>query len=302
MLNLKEIEAFRAVMLHGTVTAAAVALRVSQPAISRLISQLERRLSIKLFQRQKQRLQTTREGFAFFREVEKSFHGLDKLQRAADNIRNYIDGDLKIISLPAMGLGFLPHVVARFRKAHPTVHITLQTRSSNTVLDWMSAAAFDIAIASGRIEREDLVAEPFTDAPGVCVVPTGHKLARKAKITPADLHGQAFISLDPADPTRAAIDNMFRDHGTSPNVVVETPYAAVACALVQQKVGIAIVNRYTAADYRRFGLSVVPLSVDVRFRTSLVRNKGVAPSRLAERFLASMRETRDLYDRQYARP
>ncbi len=69
MINTRQIEAFRAIMLAGTVTGAAERLRISQPAVSRLISQLESKSKLKLFQRQRQRLHPTPEAIAFYREV-----------------------------------------------------------------------------------------------------------------------------------------------------------------------------------------------------------------------------------------
>jgi DNA-binding transcriptional LysR family regulator len=70
-MNLKHIEAFRAVMLAGSMTAAAKELFTSQPNISRLITQLERETGLLLFQRSGVRLIPTSEGNAFFREVER---------------------------------------------------------------------------------------------------------------------------------------------------------------------------------------------------------------------------------------
>jgi DNA-binding transcriptional LysR family regulator len=72
-MNLKHIEAFRAVMLAGSMTAAAKELFTSQPNISRLITQLERETGLLLFQRSGVRLIPTSEGNAFFREVERAY-------------------------------------------------------------------------------------------------------------------------------------------------------------------------------------------------------------------------------------
>ena len=86
-MNLRQIEAFRAVMMFGTMTAAARELHTSQPSISRLVTELEERLQFKLFVRGASRLTPTDEGSAFYREVEHSFSGLAYLNQAAHEIR-----------------------------------------------------------------------------------------------------------------------------------------------------------------------------------------------------------------------
>src|SRR5206468_723883 len=88
-MNLRQIEAFRAVMHLGTTVQAAAFLHVSQPAVSRMIRQLEDATRLRLFKREKSRLRPTPEATALFREVERAFVGLDSLRRVAENLRDF---------------------------------------------------------------------------------------------------------------------------------------------------------------------------------------------------------------------
>src|SRR5471032_1331068 len=108
-MNLKHIEAFRAVMLAGSMTAAAKELFTSQPNISRLITQLERETGLLLFQRSGVRLIPTSEGNAFFREVERAYVGLQGLTNAAAQIKNLGTGRLRIAAMPSAGMTLVPH-------------------------------------------------------------------------------------------------------------------------------------------------------------------------------------------------
>src|SRR4029453_10823677 len=139
--------------------------------------------------------------------------GLEKLERTAANISNLVTGTLRIIALPALGLGFVPQVIHRFKRDHPDVSIVLQTRSVSTVLDWTASANFDFGIIGPGSDAPYLDCEPFASPAGVCVVPSNHRLARKTRIAPRDLEGEEFISLDPADPNRTAVDEVFRKAG-----------------------------------------------------------------------------------------
>jgi DNA-binding transcriptional LysR family regulator len=287
-MNLKQIEAFRMVMRAGTVTAAAERLRISQPAVSRLLSQLESKTGLRLFVRANQRLHPTPEGILFHREVERSFVGIEKLERAASSIKNATTGTLRIASIPVVGLAFLPRVLARFKREHPDVSISLQTRSSVTVVDWVVSSNYDIGFASAPIEIANIHSVPFAAFPGVCILPPGHRLSAKDVIEPADLEGEEFLSYDPMDPNRAAIDGVFRDADVRRRTFIEAPYAAVIAATVSHGVGVAVVSPLAVLDRVPDSLVVRPFRPTVMFGFSVIYRKDIPLSVAARAFLALM--------------
>ena len=113
-INHRQLEAFRAVMEAGTVTVAAERLYITQPAVSRLIQDLESALALTLFERRRGRLAPTVEAQALYEEVERSFSGLDKIAQAAADIRSLSRGTLRIAAMPALALGFLPRTIKKF--------------------------------------------------------------------------------------------------------------------------------------------------------------------------------------------
>ena len=86
-MNVREIDAFQAVMVCGTASRAADVLGISQPAVSKAIQSLEASIGFALFERVKGRLLPTPEGQLFHREVEQSFAGLARLRSAATRFR-----------------------------------------------------------------------------------------------------------------------------------------------------------------------------------------------------------------------
>src|SRR5438045_3953839 len=117
-LSLRQIEAFRAVVIHGSVSKAAERLYVSQPAVSRLIADLEQSIGFQLFNRGKG-FQVSEEARLLFQEVEKSFVGLDKIAQRAEDIRTFRTGHLRMAASPALGLGLVPGVTRAFRATYP---------------------------------------------------------------------------------------------------------------------------------------------------------------------------------------
>ncbi|WP_185961201.1 LysR substrate-binding domain-containing protein [Telmatospirillum sp. J64-1] len=271
MVNFRQIEAFHAIMLMGTTTRAAELLGVSQPAISRLLKQLEHATQLTLFKRSGGRLLPTQEGILFHKEVDKSFLTLERLKIAADDIRNYGSGNLRICGLPALGFSFIPHLISQFLGNRPSrIAISMETANSETVRDLVAAGQFDIGFAAEEIETTGVVAEQFAMPPAVCVLPHGHKLAEKAVIEAADIVSEPFISLSRTDRARRRIDAVFDHIGGERQVVVETHYALSVCHFVQRGLGVGLVNPYCLDAVPVGSVVVRPFMPRITFRTLMI--------------------------------
>ena len=98
VINVKWLHALRAVVQSGTVTEAAERLRVTQPAVSRMLANLEAELGFALFARQSGRLSITPQGEAFYFEVEAALAGLDGIESAGKNIRSGSGAHLRLFA------------------------------------------------------------------------------------------------------------------------------------------------------------------------------------------------------------
>lgn len=293
---LRQLEAFRAVMLSGSVTQAAAALHISQPAVSKLLADLEHQLGFPLFVRSKGlALVVTPEADLFLHEVERNFAGIAALKQAAAEIRNASAGTLRVAALPALGVSFLPAVIRTFRRRHPGVAVQLQTRSSSTVRQWIANRQFDIGLATPAREMPGVAMKPFLRCAGACVLPTDHPLTNRAVITPPDLEGEPFISLALEDRTRHRIDRVFDDAGVTRDLVIETQYAMTICALVLEGLGCSILNPITAQDYVERGLIVRPFEPEVPFEYMLFTPSLSPISRVTEAFIAVLEEHRTAF-------
>ncbi|MGI9503097.1 MAG: LysR family transcriptional regulator, partial [Geminicoccaceae bacterium] len=137
MVTLRQIEAFRGVMMTGTVTRAANMLYVSQPAVSRMLADLEQEIGFKLFTRANRQLSPTPEGVAFYDEVERAFVGLDQIGRAATAIREYRRGHLRLITIPSLASTITADLVARFTKTYPDISVSIEVQPSQRVFEWI---------------------------------------------------------------------------------------------------------------------------------------------------------------------
>ncbi|MGE0719400.1 MAG: LysR substrate-binding domain-containing protein [Alphaproteobacteria bacterium] len=289
-MNLRQIDAFRAVMDCGSMTAAASALGVSQPNVSRLIAQLEASIGLVLFERRAGRLLATDDGNALHAEVERANAGLKRLQQAARDIKAFRRGRLRIATVPALGNGFLPRVIAAFRRDHPDVTISLQLRGTPTIVQWAGAQQCDIGLASNVGELAGVDVEPFATFEGVCALPPGHPAARHKVIRPKHLAGAHFVSLSIDDDVRGQVDRIFEAHGVERVLSLETQFTATICTLIAEGLGAGIVNPIALRDFVGRGIVFRPFEPAVTYRSYLLIPQHRPRSRLADAFVQTMRK------------
>ena len=284
-MNFKQVEAFRAVMLSGSMTAAAESLHTSQPNISRLIAQLERGSGFKLFERIGGRLLPTDEGAALFADVERAFIGLHSLEKSAQNIRQGGTGQLRIAAVPSLSLTLLPKVIQRFRRENPDAAISIHTNDSPMVAHWAASQFCHVGLASYvGDDMPGVRTQKICDVPGVCIFPTGHRLAAHTTVKAEDLHGEEFISLSMNDGSRARVDRAFAADKEYRKLNLETPYAATVCSLVALGLGVSIVSPMVALEYLHRGIETRPFEPQIRFSTYLLLPEDRPQSLLSQRF------------------
>lgn len=296
-MNLRHVDAFRTIMLRGSMTAAAQELRTSQPSISRLIGELETEIDLRLFERRAGRLRPTPEGLAFYREVERSFTGLENLTSAARDIRAFGTGRLRIAAMPVMALGFIPRCIRKFKERFPRAIISLQMGNDGTVTRWMSSSYCDIGFVANVIDIPQVEHHPLYAVPGVCALPPSHRLASHDTIQARDLDGEAFISLSLEDGARTRVDRVFDDAGVRRQMTLETPFSAAICALVEQGLGLGLVNPIAADDYRHAEIVFRPFRPQVMFHGHAMFPSRNREDPLVEGFLSVVREELAGYQR-----
>jgi DNA-binding transcriptional LysR family regulator len=291
MLNTRQLEALAAVIETGTVTAAATRLRVTQPAVSNLIANLERATGLVLFRRERKRLQPTAEARILYAEIEKIFHGATHIARVASEIRALKSGSITIACLPSFGLHELPRIIARYLNTKPNINIVLQVRDSPKVVEWAIAQQIDLGISKLGSDHPAVQSELLIETSGVCVLPNGHRLAGRASIAPADLEGERFVSLGWEDRSRHLIDQVFDRAGVVRHLTVETQLSEVACSFVESGTGVSVVDPFTARDFSERGaLQARHFSPGINFDIRLLWPAFRAPSLILENFVTFLRE------------
>lgn len=294
-LNSRLLECFHATMTVGTVTGAAELLNTSQPAVSRSLKQLEDVTRMKLFVRTGNRVAPTHEAQLLYEEVDRSFRGLKRISRAAEEIRNIQQGKIHIACAPAFSQGFLVDTVKVFRKSRPGVQTVVTTRQTPTIAELATSQQCDLGLAAYAIEPEGTEFEIFTDAPEICVLPAGHPLVSKREIEPEDLRGIDFVALGSIDPYSQRLQRVLDDSGVPTTNVLEVQNSLMAGEAVAQGLGATIINPFSAFSFRHRDVVFRRFSVELKFSSNLLRSKFRPSSTLVDEFKKCLFETRDAY-------
>jgi DNA-binding transcriptional LysR family regulator len=242
MLNLRQVEAFRAMMITGSVTKASEIMHITQPAVSRLIADFERSVGLSLFDREKRRLNPTKECLALYREVEKTYAGLEHVEYAAEAIRNMQLGQLSVVTMPIASNHFLPDVIAEFTDTWPDISVSLWTWPRDQAIDWILSQQYDLGLLTLPIDDTALAVEPFAEEEAVCLLPADHVLTKKKIIKASDLDGVNFLPLTPGGDFRLAVNEVFRRAKIKPRIRVEARSAATVCGLVANGSGVSLLG------------------------------------------------------------
>lgn len=265
-MNLKRLQAFRAVFEAGSVTRAAEQLHTTQPALSRLIGDLEAELGLALFVRQRRRLVPTAEGRMFHREAEKALAAVDQIVDFARDIRTLKGSHLRIVAPMLTAFGILPAAIAAFRASHPRTRVSLEVKNIRDIADWVANGPFDIGVTALPFEDARVECELFATVRAVLVVPSHHRLAAKRIVSLKDLRGEPMIlpSLD-ANPPRSNIDAVFESVGVKPESELDMSSAFGTCLLAARGLGLGIVDPFTFQLASGLGLVARPLRPAIEF-------------------------------------
>lgn len=282
-MNQRQLMAFRATFVHGSITAAAKGLNISQPAVSRLISDLEFSVGFPLFVRRAGRISPTPEAQEFFAEVDMMFYGLDRLALVAEGIRTLSRANIRFATLPMLAQRVVPSALRRFLERYPAVRVLQDVYTSERVVELVASRQVEFGVAQVNQRREDIELVSSFHSRCVCVMTPGHALARAERLTPLELKDLPLITLARHTVSASYIANAFADYGVSPTIVSESQPSFAAGSLAAAGCGIAIIDAITASALGE-RVSAVPLEPEIPFDFHLMKVRGLPLSRAATAF------------------
>lgn len=288
MINLRELMAFRAVMTTGTTVGAARALNLSQPSVSRLLTELEGRLKVVLFRRESGRLVPTHDAHLLLEEVERAFESLEALSEYTGRLSKAVARPIRLIVSPSLAYRFAPRAVALFEAAFPKIPVIIDMRTTEAAAEFIANAQADLAVVLLPANHPGVRTSPLIDVPMMAAMLPDHPLAQHAALSPNDLDGQDLIVISRRYPARVRIDEAFERAGASMRVRIESATSAAACGSAEAGLGIALVNAFMAREFVSSKLVMIPFEPTIRVSFGMLLSRS-APPRAALTFMDSLR-------------
>lgn len=288
MVNLRQLEVFRAVMDAGTTGAAAELLNISQPAVSNMIRQTEDQLGFKLFERSRGRLWRTAEAETLYSETEAMFIMFRSVQQKTEDLRDSKVGSIRIAATPSVGLALVPAALKRFLAARPKVRATVDIRGTDSLVKHIDSGLAEVAVSMEPLEHPSITATPIHMGNMACVMPADHPLAELKSVRPADFASHMFVALGRNTPLGALVENAFRMADVPYRWQVETRYCNAACAMALEIGGVTVVDPYTIAKVPQDAMAVRAFVPAIQVNAYVVHSAIRPLSRLATNFIADL--------------
>ncbi len=204
-MDTAELEAFLAVVRHGSFTRAARALHRSQPGVSRQVRRLEDEIGLTLLNRPRDGVVLTPAGEQFLRFAQDTLDRLDNLRAALREGDGELAGRLKIAASTTPGQFLVPTLVARYRQRFPTVQVEVAIMDSALVAEDVQRGGCDVGFIGIKWPDRRLHYRVIAEDEIVLAVPRAHRFAGRRSVPLQELSGEQFIDREEGSGTRACV-------------------------------------------------------------------------------------------------
>lgn len=279
-------------MLTGSANGAAKLLHVSQPAISKMLQHAEQSVGFQLFLRSKGKLVPTQEALLLQEELAPFDEHLTRIRRLVTSLSRGAIRPLRIAATPALAHHLLPPVVAKWAQRYPQSKCELTVAHTREIEQALLLNEIDLGLTMQAVFHPNILQTPVRECNLCAIAPEGwwsaDLLAQPVQVQ--ELTEHPLISIDNDDVLGAILSNWLSDAGVSPESTISVQTYTLAKSLVQVKVGVALVDSFTAgypSDIQ--GIQVRPVDIDTGLQVYALTQQWRPPAKLADDFMAMLR-------------
>ena len=301
MFSFRQIEAFRATMEAGSVSAASRLLFISQPSLSRLIADLEQEVGFSLFIRERRGMKPTEEARLFYRDVERCYLGLRELRSSAREIKGFGRSRFSFGAAPGAALEFVPNVIGAFNRKFGPVQIATHVSTSDRILDDTRSGRVSLAIITPFESTSDVTILLERRYEYVAVMHRDHPLARDQGPLSLDaIQHREFIGPPPGFLVSRCSDQALASRiSDKSKITIDVSFPAVAMA--RRQLGIALVDPFSAAFFAGDELLVRRRLVEAPYYPfTLIQPRRLIASDLQTAFIAEIEQELEAFEARLA--
>ena len=288
-MRYRHIEVFYSVFIHGSVTKAAQDLNVTQPSISKILSQSESDLGIKLFERLNKKMIPTQEAKILFLYAQKVHNNLSNFKKVSSNLVEKPQGDLNIAATHALGIDYLPEAISKFSALNSKATFETVTLHYEEIIKQVLELKVDVGIVYDPVKHDDLINQPIINGKFVVIAPQSF-FPNKTVVNINDIKTQPFIKITdkvgPRGPLGSKLEEYLLKNSLNLNPTFNTETYQVALALVSKGMGITITDKISAESSSHPNIKILDLKPDLEFSLEIVYSKSNPLSLINKSFIS----------------
>ena len=282
-VTLRQLQVFLSVAATRNFSRTGDQVGLTQPAVSRSITELEAQLGLQLLNRTTREVDLTDAGRSLAARLPRVLEDLEATLLDVQGMSTALHGRVRVASSPTLSANLLPDCIARCQRELPGVQVMLLDRVQNDVLSSVLSGEVDFGVVIDPGDREALHCEPIYTEPFGLACPPAHRLARRRQARWTDLADQPLVLLDHASGSRRLIDRALAAQGVQARVAQEVGHATTIFRMLDAGLGVSVIPMLALPPEGLPHLAIRPLLPRVDRDIVLVhrRNRALAP--LAQR-------------------
>jgi DNA-binding transcriptional LysR family regulator len=259
-MNFHQLKSFYYAVKYGSFSAAADALYITQPAVTKQIQQLQAAYGVKLLNRFGKKMVPTDAGEVLYDFADKIFQFESQAEESLRDFQQRKSGRLRIHASESFGAYYLPSVINLFRKKYPKVRISVNIFPNQEIVENTVKLENDMGFISYPIEHKKLLAQEILEDRLVLIVPPTHLFARKKSLEPRQLDGQSIVMHERGSASREIVDGFIKRHNISVSIPLELSNNEAIKRAVEEGIGLSLISENVVKEeVKRKKLKSIPL-------------------------------------------
>jgi DNA-binding transcriptional LysR family regulator len=301
-MNFNQLRTFYFAVKYGNYSAAAEALYITQPAVTKQIQQLQATYGVKLLNRFGRKMVPTDTGEVLYDFADKIFQFENQAEESLRDFQQHKSGRLRIHASETFGAYYLPFIINLFRKKYPKIHISVNIFPNREIIENTVKLENDMGFISYPFEHKKLMVREILEDRLVLIVPSSHPFAKKKLLDPQKLDGQSIIMHEKGSASREIVDEFIRRNSLSVSISLEFSNNEAIKRAVEQGLGLSLISEHVVSEeVNRKKLKSIPLVDPTLIRKFyLIYHKEKYLSQPFQMFVSMVNQWSSEYHKAYA--
>jgi DNA-binding transcriptional LysR family regulator len=263
-MNFHQLHIFYTVAEKGSFSAAALALHMTQPAVTMQIQSLEDYFGTKLLHRSTKKIELSEAGRTLLPHAKRSVELVRQTDEAMSAFTQKLQGRLQLGASLTIGEYVLPRMLGPFARQYPDISIVMKVMNTTQIMDEILKHQLNFGLIEAPVNHPDMIVEPVMQDELKLIVPAGHDLAGRGKVNLEEVMNDPFVLREEGSGTRQVMEGQLKKKKIDPsdmNVVMELGSTGAVKSAVEAGVGITMLSPSSVQHELALGLVHI---VDIR--------------------------------------